>query len=191
MRRLRTTSCSHPRCQPKRFPGGLTKRQRECFSSGRLPAAARAGISAATAYRIANDPRLPSQKKEPRGRRRPDPLGEIFDSEVVPLLQSSPCIRPIAILEEMQHWHPPAAGPHALERRLRSWWAVNGPPQQVIFRQVHEPGRLGLSDFTEMSDVEIRITAAPRNGFGLMGATPVTLWRVRRCVRPADAHSSM
>ena len=26
-------------------------------------------------YRIENDPRLPSQKKAPRGRRRPDPLG--------------------------------------------------------------------------------------------------------------------
>ena len=122
-------------------------------------AAARAGISTATAYRIANDPRLPSQKQEPRGRRRPDPLVEIFDSEVVPLLQSSPGIRPIAIFEEMQRRHPQL--PHhvrrTLERRIRSWRALNGPPREVIFPQVHEPGRLGLSDFTEMGDVEIYI----------------------------------
>jgi hypothetical protein len=36
-------------------------------------AAAKAGFSTATAYRIELDPRLPSQKKAPRGRRGPDP----------------------------------------------------------------------------------------------------------------------
>jgi hypothetical protein len=40
-------------------------------------AAAKAGFSAATAYRIEHDPRLPSQKKAPRGRRRRDPLAEV------------------------------------------------------------------------------------------------------------------
>lgn len=105
-------------------------------------AAARAGISTATAYRIANDPRLPSQKQEPRGRRRPDPLAEIFDSEVVPLLQSSPGIRPIAIFEEMQRRHPelPDHVRRTLERRIRSWRALNGPPQEVIFRKSMAPG---------------------------------------------------
>ena len=41
-------------------------------------AAAKASISIATAYRIEKDPRLPSQRKAPRERRRPDPLGVIF-----------------------------------------------------------------------------------------------------------------
>ena len=50
-------------------------------------AAAKAGFSAATAYRIEQDPRLPSQKKAPRGRRRQDPLAAVWDSEVVPLLK--------------------------------------------------------------------------------------------------------
>ena len=41
-------------------------------------AAAKAGFSAATAYRIEQDPRLPSQKKAPSGRRRRrDPLAEV------------------------------------------------------------------------------------------------------------------
>lgn len=52
-------------------------------------AAARAGMSRATGYRISEDPTLPSQKKGPRGRRRPDPLEAIFESEVVPLLRSA------------------------------------------------------------------------------------------------------
>jgi hypothetical protein len=85
-------------------------------------AAARTGISTTTAYRIANDPRLPSQKKEPRGRRRPDPPAEIFDSEVVPLLQLSPSIRPVALFEEMLRRHPelPINVRRTLERRIRS-----------------------------------------------------------------------
>jgi hypothetical protein len=37
-------------------------------------AAAKAGFSTATGYRIEDDTRLPSRKKVPRGRRRPDPL---------------------------------------------------------------------------------------------------------------------
>jgi hypothetical protein len=42
-------------------------------------AAAKSGFSKATAYRIEDDPRLPSQKKAPRSRRRPDPLAEVWD----------------------------------------------------------------------------------------------------------------
>jgi hypothetical protein len=41
-------------------------------------AAAKAGFSTATGYRIETTPRLPSQKVKPRGRRRPDPLEHIF-----------------------------------------------------------------------------------------------------------------
>jgi len=36
-----------------------------------------------------------------------------------------------------------------LERRIRAWRAIHGEEQDVIFRQVQEPGRLGLSDFTD------------------------------------------
>src|SRR4051812_49892057 len=63
-------------------------------------AAAKAGFSTATAYRIGQDPRPPSQRTPRRDRRRPDPLVAIWDSEVVPLLQASPGLRPIALFEE-------------------------------------------------------------------------------------------
>src|SRR5262245_25388407 len=69
-------------------------------------AAAKAGFSAATAYRIEQDPRLPSQKKAPRGRRRRDPLSAVWDSEVVPLLKSVPGLRPVAIFDEIRRRHP-------------------------------------------------------------------------------------
>jgi hypothetical protein len=120
-------------------------------------AATGAGLSPATAYRIERDPRLPSQKAPPRGRRRPDPLADIYDREVVPLLEAAPAIRSVAIFEEMQRRHPdlPDGVRRTLERRIRSWRAMHGPERDVIFRQVHEPGRLGLSDFTEMDDLGV------------------------------------
>mgnify|MGYP000739343819 CR=1 FL=1 len=59
-------------------------------------AAAKASISSATGYRLARDPRLPSMKKGVRGRRRPDPLGDLFEAEIVPMLKAAPGLRPIA-----------------------------------------------------------------------------------------------
>ena len=44
-----------------------------------------------------------------------------------------------------------------LERRVRSWRALHGAEQEVIFRQTHEPGRIGLSDFTDMNAAGITI----------------------------------
>ena len=122
-------------------------------------AAAKASFSPSTAYRIGHDPRLPSQKGSPRSRRRPDPLAGFFDEEVVPMLDASPGLRPVAIFEEMQRRHPdlPSGVRRTLERRIRSWRAVHGPAREVMFRQAHEPGRLGLSDFTDMADLEITV----------------------------------
>jgi transposase InsO family protein len=126
-------------------------------------AAAKAGFSPATGYRLAKDPRLPSHRKAPRGRRRPDPLASVWDSEIVPLLQAAPSLRPVALFEEIIRRHP-ELGPgirRTLERRVRSWRALHGPEQEVIFRQVHEPGRMGLSDFTDMADLAITIAGQP------------------------------
>ena len=129
-----------------------------------LPAAAaQAGISVATAYRIEHDPRLPSEKKMPRARRRADPLAEIFDAEVVPLLQAAPGIRPVAIFDELRRRHTEFAPGvrRTLERRIRAWRDVNGEEREVIFRQVHEAGRMGQSDFTEMSELGVTVAGVP------------------------------
>src|SRR5690242_14083966 len=123
----------------------------------------KAGFSTATAYRIEQDPRLPSQKKAPRGRRRRDPLATVWDSEVVPLLKSAPGLRPVAIFDEILRRHPEIGVGirRTLERRIRAWRALNGADQDVIFRQEHPPGQLGLSDFTDMGDHGINIAGVP------------------------------
>lgn len=126
-------------------------------------AAAKAGISRASAYRIESDPTPASQKKAPRGRRRPDPLAGIFDEEVIPILKNAPGVRPVAVFEEMLRRHPSLSPGirRTLERRIRRWQALHGPEQELIFRQRHEPGRMGLSDFTDMNDLGIVVDGQP------------------------------
>ncbi len=113
----------------------------------RALAAAKAGFSRATADRIEADPRPPSQKRKPRGRRRPDPLAGIFEEEIVPLLEASPGLRAVAVYEEMMRRRPDLSPGvrRTIERRVRAWKAKHGPEQEIIFRQRHEPGRRGLS----------------------------------------------
>jgi transposase len=122
-------------------------------------AAAKAGISQATGYRLQADPTLPSQEKTPRSRRRPDPLADIFETEVVPLLRSSPGIRAVAVYEELLRRHPELSSGirRTLERRIRAWNAEHGPEQEVMFRQIHAPGKMGLSDFTAMGKLGVTI----------------------------------
>ena len=126
-------------------------------------AAAKASFSTATGYRVAEDPRLPSRRRPPRGRRRPDPLSDVFEAEVVPMLEAAPGLRPIAIFEEIVRRHPEigAGIRRTLERRIRSWRAIHGEDQDVIFRQAHEPGRAALSDFTDMSDLGVTVAGQP------------------------------
>jgi hypothetical protein len=79
------------------------------------------------------------------------------------MLQAAPGLRAVAIFEEMTRRHPdldPGVR-RTIERRIRAWRAINGPEQEVIFRQVHEPGRMGLSDFTDMADLAVTIAGQP------------------------------
>src|SRR5215212_6761220 len=71
----------------------------------------------------------------------------------------APGLRPIAIFEEIVRRHPQlgAGIRRTIERRIRAWRAIHGEEQEVIFRQTHEPGRVGLSDFTDMADLGITI----------------------------------
>jgi Mu transposase-like protein len=126
---------------------------------GRQTAAAKAGFSATTGARIDTDPRLPSQKQAPRGRRRPDPLAPYWNSEIVPMLQLTPGLRPITVLGELQRRHAAFSADlrRTLERRIRLWQALHGPERDVIFRQEHPPGQQGLSDFTDASVLGISI----------------------------------
>ena len=72
-------------------------------------------------------------------------------------------IRAVAIFEEPCRRHPgivPGVR-RTLERRIAGWRALNGPNRDVIFRQEQAPGRLGLSDFTDMGGLGVTIAGEP------------------------------
>ena len=108
-------------------------------------AAAKAGFSTATGYRIENDPRLPSQKKAPRRRRRPDPLEGVWEQEILPMIEATPDLRAVAVFEEIVRRHPEIAPGvrRTIERRIRQWRALKGPERDVIFLQSQAPAGLG------------------------------------------------
>lgn len=127
-------------------------------------AAAKSGMSERSARRIEAQQALPSQRA-PRGwRTRPDPLAAVWGSEVVPLLQATPHLSAVTLLEEMQRRHP---GEYAdvvlrtLQRRIRQWRALNGGEREVFFAQEHPPGRQGLSDFTVADELGVTIAGMP------------------------------
>src|SRR3979411_3485005 len=123
-------------------------------------AAAKVGISLRTARRLEQSTELPSQRPERDWRTRADPLAWVWDSEIVPLLQRAPGLNAVTLLEEMERRYPERFGPNllrTLQRRVRTWKALEGDEKEIFFAQAHEPGRLGLSDFTDATELEVTL----------------------------------
>ncbi len=127
-------------------------------------AAAKAGISERSARRIEQAATLPSQNPRRYWRSRADPFVQVWDSEVVPLLKSAPKLMAITLLRKLQDDYPdqfPDGTLRTLQRHIRQWRALEGPPKEVFFAQEHAPGHRGLSDFTAMGELRITIANAP------------------------------
>ncbi|MDP3123394.1 MAG: IS21 family transposase [Thiobacillus sp.] len=125
-----------------------------------VAAAAKAGLSERSARRIDISEALPSQRQSRAWRTRTDPLTAVWDSEVVPLLESDGALNAVTLLEEMQRRYPgdyDTSVLRTLQRRVRQWRAVHGPEREVFFAQEHPPGRQGLSDFTVCDELEVII----------------------------------
>ena len=127
-------------------------------------AAAKAGISERSARRLEGAVTLPSQKPRRYWRSRTNPFAQIWDSEVVPLLKRAPTLMAITLLRKLQDDHPdsfPDGVLRTLQRHIRQWRALEGPPKEVFFPQVYAPGVRGLSDFTTMGELRITLADAP------------------------------
>src|SRR5580658_4829035 len=86
-------------------------------------AAAMAGFSARTARRIDKDPRLPSQKRQPRTwRTRTDPLTDVWP-RVLEML-NIPGMMAATIFEDLQD--EVGRVRRTLERRIARWRALHG-----------------------------------------------------------------
>lgn len=126
-------------------------------------AAAKTGISVSSARRIESSVMLPSQRPPRHWRTRYDPLSEIWDAEVVPMLNGAPTLMAVTVLEELQRRHPERLSEsvlRTLQRRVRQWRAENGAEREIFFAQEHPPGRLGLSDFTVADELCVCIAGS-------------------------------
>lgn len=123
-------------------------------------AAAKSGISVASARRVEAATVLPSQRPPRHWRTRADPLAAVWDTEVVPMLEGAPSLMAVTLLEELQRRHPEQFGDsvlRTLQRRVGQWRAEHGDEREIYFAQEHPPGRLGLSDFTVADALDISV----------------------------------
>ena len=128
--------------------------------------AAKSGMSVRTGRDIEHGKRQDPRLKKRTWRTRQDPLCAVWDSELVPLLLATPNLLACTLLDYLQTNYPgkyPDSILRTLQRRVRDWKAKHGPSQEVMFRQIHEPGNLGLSDFTKLKGIDVTINGKKLN----------------------------
>ncbi len=110
---------------------------------------------------------LPSETKKPRAwRTRTDPFAAIWDQEIVGLLRDDDkgVLSATTVLGWVQDKHPGEYDDgllRTLQRRIRDWRALHGPPKEVFFEQQHVPGREGAFDFTDCGELGVTIAGKP------------------------------
>jgi len=124
-----------------------------------VDAAAIAEFSERTAQRIDAGVHQPQRGKRQLTRSSPDPLAGVWESELEPMLRQQPRLKPMTLFEYLQDRYPGKYPQvlRTLQRRVQQWKALHGASPEVMFPLRHEPGEMGLSDFTELKDVQITI----------------------------------
>jgi hypothetical protein len=123
-------------------------------------AAAKAGMDEKTARKYLRLGKIPSEVKTVRGwRTRDDPFSEVWE-DVRAHLVVNPGLEAKTLFEDLQRRYPGRFQDgqlRTLQRRVKTWRALEGPPKEVFFEQVYEPGKLCESDFTHLSSLAITI----------------------------------
>lgn len=124
----------------------------------------KAGMSEKTGRKWLRKGVFPSECQEPRTwRTREDAFAEVC-GEVAELLEREPGLQAKTILEELQGRYPGRFSDgqlRTLQRRVREWRALEGPAKEVVFPQVHEPGELCASDFTDLTGLGVTLGGEP------------------------------
>ena len=120
------------------------------------------GISVRSAQRIDRGELQPDGQQQ-RGRHwrtRADPLAEVWDSVLVPMLEKAPQLEPQTLLLHLERTFPGQEWyrrKRTLQRRVEQWRALHGPAREVMFLQEHRAGVLGISDFTLLKGEPITV----------------------------------
>ena len=79
-------------------------------------------------------------------------------------LERNPGLQAKTLFEDLQRRFPgrfPDGQLRTLQRKIKAWKALEGPPKEVFFDQVHTPGEFGASDFTCMNDLQVTLAGQP------------------------------
>jgi hypothetical protein len=151
------------------MPAPLSLRIKERYMAKRASghsqqvAADAVGISVRSAQRIDRGELQASAQQQQCARRwrtRADPLAEVWDSVLVPMLQKAPQLEPQTLLLHLEQVFPDQEWyrrKRTLQRRVEQWKALHGPALGVMFMQHHQPGVLGISDFTLLKGEPITV----------------------------------
>jgi hypothetical protein len=129
-----------------------------------VTSAAKADFSERTGRRLEKGGIAPSQRPKKQWRRQPDPFAGVWDEVIVPLLEESPFLTGVVVLEHLQELYPGQyLDKHlrCLQERIKKWKAIHGPEKEVMFKQMHPPGLRGISDFTKPKAFHITIQGKP------------------------------
>lgn len=123
-------------------------------------AAMRAGVDRKTAAKYIREGKLPSDlKKERDWRTRSDPFSEDWQ-DIQVRLNDAPELEAKALFEDLVRRHPGRYEPgqvRTLQRHIRQWRALAGPPKEVFFSQQHRPGEALQTDFTWATELGVTI----------------------------------
>jgi hypothetical protein len=151
------------------MPAPLSLRIKERYMAKRASglsqqlAADAVGISVRSAQRIDRGELQPQGQHQRHGRHwrtRTDPLAEVWDSVLLPMLNKAPELEPQTLLLHLEQLFPGQEWfrrRRTLQRRVEQWKALHGPERDVMFLQHHQPGVLGISDFTLLKGKPITI----------------------------------
>ena len=142
-------------------------------------AAAKSGMDPKTARKYERLGQLPSEVKcEHTWRTREDPFADVWP-EVRNQLETNPGLEAKTIFEYLQRTYPGRYGDgqlRTLQRRIKTWRALEGPPKEVFFPQEHKPGELCQSDFTWMNQLGITISGQRFNHLIYHFVLPYSNW---------------
>ncbi len=156
-----------------------------------VTAAAKAGISERSARRI-DKHELQPKTEERSWRTRPDPLTQVWESIIVPILQKDSEITPVGIFDHLCEFHSDqftASSRRTLERRIGKWRHLYGPSKDVVFLQTHHYGELGIADFTHIKS-PVTIAGKPLKHMLFHYRMPASGWAFAQVVYGGESFAA-
>lgn len=107
--------------------------------------------------------KLPSETQPRSWRTRRDVFEDDWP-ELEAMLTEAPELQAKTLFSYLQRERPGTYDPgqlRTLQRRVRDWRALHGPPKEVFFPQWHRPGEYAQTDFTNGDGLGITIAGEP------------------------------